>query len=327
MKTLQLNLKIPAVAMVATFLVCYACNSGTPGAGSAPSDPAETPDSAGELVPGNFAPPGAAELRYPARVAPAEDGSMWVTDPSSNAAFELVDGTVVTVLAGLDQPIGIALQGNRLYVGNKGRGTVELYDIETRTFLSSLGRGVGEFSMPNDIALGADGTVFVADSVEDTVKVYDKNGSPSASIGSRGAKDGEFRFPSAVAFDGDRLVVADQGNHRIQIFNPAGEFQLAFGQEVPASVTSLEQFKGGFTRVQAVAVAGAHTYVLDSYHGHVQMFDAKGQSQGFLGRKGKCQECVALALDIAIDSSGGLLVTDPERRRVVSLNGFGEVTP
>src|SRR3972149_7403689 len=45
-----------------------------------------------------------------------------------------------------------------------------------------------------------------------------------------GAGPGQFSVPTGVATDStDRIIVADRGNNRIQVFNSAGVFQSEFG--------------------------------------------------------------------------------------------------
>ena len=45
---------------------------------------------------------------------------------------------------------------------------------------------------------------------------------------------------------------------------------------------------------------------------------------GFLGRRGDCDACFGLGLDLAADGHGDLLVTDPEAHRWVSLKAGGQ---
>lgn len=260
-----------------------------------------------------------AVLRYPARIAVGLDGVVYLSDTLGNQVLGFRDGAPVMTLSGLDNPLGIAIHGDRLYVGNHGRHNVEIFDVKKREVVGVLGKGEGEIEMPNAIATGPDGVVYVVDSKADQVSVFHADGKRLFSIGESGSKPGQLRFPSAVAVDQDRIVVGDQGNHRLQIFDLEGKWLSSVGEEAPMQASSLDAYRGRFTRVQGLALMQGEIFVLDSYHGHVQVFDTNGISEGFIGRMGDCSNCVMLSLDIAFDSNNNLLATDPERRRWVEL--------
>lgn len=309
--------KLLASSVVLLALVCQ-CNTS----------PASKPGSAGGVAPntkdwahyahGWFNESSNSPAQYPARISLGPDDVVYATDPANNRVVGTRDDQVLLTLEGIDRPRGMDVLGDRLYVGSERRGSVEAYDLKERRFLFALGAGEGEFETPNAIAIARDGSVYVADSRADVVKVFDADGALRQVIGGRGTANGEFRFPAAIAVDAGRLVVGDQGNHRVQIFDLDGDFLRKFGRAVPESVDSRSGYRGAFTRIQGIALLGDRIAVLDSYHGHVQVFDEAGESVLFIGRRGECKDCVALALDVTADGAGGVLVSDPERRRVVS---------
>jgi DNA-binding beta-propeller fold protein YncE len=51
------------------------------------------------------------------------------------------------------------------------------------------------------------------------------------SFGSEGTKNGQLDRPRGIAVDSeDKIIVAEYGNHRIQIFNTNGESKLTIGK-------------------------------------------------------------------------------------------------
>lgn len=266
-------------------------------------------------------PPGAFEsaptrtLVYPVRVAPASDGTVFVSDAGADAVFGLRDGVPVVAIANVPLPLGVAVAGDLLYVGSAGRRAVEVYDLAERRGL----RTIAGIEMPNAIAVAPDGVVYVVDSRSDVVRVYDTRGDLVRTIGGRGSGDGQFRFPVSVAVDATRVVVGDKLNHRVQVFDRSGRFVRSFGGEV-AGGASIDDYRGRFTSINSVALAGSDVYVLDSAHSHVQVLDDLGGAKGLLGHAGDCDTCVKLALDVAVDGEGRVLATDPEQRRVVYLS-------
>lgn len=297
------------VAMMAMF----GCN-GQAGEDASPAKPDGNPAIVLAQV-GQFSTAISNQIKYPTRMAAAADGTLFVSDVAGNRVYGVLGGTRVIELIDMDQPLGVAVHDNLLYVGNKGRSSVEVYDLTARKFVRALN---AKIEMPNGIAVAADGTVYVADSTANNVKVFEADGSL------RGTLDG-LKFPVAVAVDAQRVVVADQGNHRVVIFDHAGKQLNAFGQAVSEKATKVDDFKGRFTRLQDVALQGQNILALDAFHGHVQVLGPDGTSKAFIGRVGDCETCVHLALGIAVDRDGQLLATDPENKRWLALSS--EVTP
>ena len=89
---------------------------------------------------------------------------------------------------------------------------------------------------PNDVVTGPNGDVYIGEghggqgegAKPDTVariSKFDRNGKFIKSWGKLGSAPGEFRTPHALVFDPQgRLIVADRGNHRLQIFDQEGKY-------------------------------------------------------------------------------------------------------
>jgi hypothetical protein len=134
------------------------------------------------------------------------------------------------------------------------------------------GNADGEFNQPNDVVVGPDSSIYVADGHEaqgmitaNAVAEGIKRGATSRiskfspdekfikSWGGIGVRHGEFRTPHSLAFDArGRLWVADRGNHRIEIFDQNG--------------TYLES-RYMFGRPSGLFIKGDTVYVIDSESG------------------------------------------------------------
>jgi len=77
--------------------------------------------------------------------------------------------------------------------------------------------------------------VWIADSGNDRIQKFDGNGKLLMQFGSSGGTrppyvPGEFKTPSGIAVDLEGYIwVVDTGCHRIQKFDPDGDFFLEFG--------------------------------------------------------------------------------------------------
>ncbi len=88
------------------------------------------------------------------------------------------------------------------------------------------GDGPNTFNGPTDVAIAANGDIFVADGhVNSRIVKFSKEGRFIKAWGRKGSGPGEFDVPHSLAFDGQgRLLVADRSNKRIQVFDQEGTF-------------------------------------------------------------------------------------------------------
>ena len=82
------------------------------------------------------------------------------------------------------------------------------------------------FNHPADVAVGPDGTIYVADGYGNScVHRFSAEGDWLGSWGRPGAGPGEFTTPHGVwALEDGRVLVADRENDRVQVFDAEGAF-------------------------------------------------------------------------------------------------------
>jgi DNA-binding beta-propeller fold protein YncE len=140
----------------------------------------------------------------------------------------------------IERPTGIALdrERGRLYVCDTGSRTsedhsVKIFNLEgelTGAIGEGKGGAEGKFLYPTYVALDGDGNLYVADSLNSRVQVFDPEGNYVKTIGERGNGWGMFDKPKGVALDSfGNIYVADSGWSNVQIFNQRGEIMLFFG--------------------------------------------------------------------------------------------------
>jgi len=162
---------------------------------------------------------GAGLIMWPHGIDVDKQGNVWVVDarsatPAEIAKFPTAAGKGHTVLK--FSPQGKLL----LTLGTPG----------------TAGAPPQAFTEPNDVAIAADGSIFVAEAHNDQfldqnapagvgrVSKFSADGKFIKSFGKYGYGPGEFRGAHALAFDSKgRLFVADRGNRRIQIFDQEGK--------------------------------------------------------------------------------------------------------
>jgi len=80
------------------------------------------------------------------------------------------------------------------------------------------------FSEIRTIEVDDEGNIFVLDSKEVCVKVFDKNGKHIRTFGKKGQGPGEMQFPGRMhLFEGKEIMIYDGGNNRLSYYSLKGE--------------------------------------------------------------------------------------------------------
>src|SRR5271157_280888 len=93
----------------------------------------------------------------------------------------------------------------------------------------SYGGGHGEFGPIGGLATDAAGNVYVVDSSHDRIERFNLEGGEAMQWGAYGNGPGRFSYPRGVAANSSEVIVTDDDNHRIEKFDPNGNFQGAAG--------------------------------------------------------------------------------------------------
>lgn len=85
------------------------------------------------------------------------------------------------------------------------------------------------FSRIRDVEVDKAGRIYVLDSYEANVKVFDRDGNYSRTIGRKGQGPGEFMFPNDIYIDEkDKIYISDGENDRLSVFDENGDFIDSF---------------------------------------------------------------------------------------------------
>ena len=167
------------------------------------------------------------------------------------------------------RPAGIAVDKERIYVVDTLGNKVFVFAKDGGRLLSHFGKngsGHGEFHYPTNIFIGKDGLLYITDSLNFRIQIFDKDGNFVSAFGRHGNSSGDFSKPKGISVDSDgHIYVADADFDNIQIFDRDGRLLLFFG--------STGREKGEMFLPAGVFIdAMDRIYVADSYNKRVQIF-------------------------------------------------------
>ncbi len=179
------------------------------------------------------------------------------------------------------------------------------------------GQGSGEFQDPRGVAVDAAGNIYVADTGNHRVQVFDASGRYLRGWGQYGSGPGEFNEPWGIAVDGaGNVYVADTWNYRVQKFDKDGKFLTMWGESGDSQGDALA-LPGAFYGPRAVAIAGdGSVLVMDTGNERIQRFTADGEYVAGYGGFGVGAGQFWEPVGLAVDSAGRVYVADTWNHRI-----------
>ncbi|HZF30242.1 MAG TPA: peptidyl-alpha-hydroxyglycine alpha-amidating lyase family protein [Gammaproteobacteria bacterium] len=286
-----------------------------------PSDPALlVPQSAPEMdyvaVPAGIEIPAGVTMGPTAAVAFDAAGHLFVLTRGPTAFFEFdADGAYLRSFGAnlFTRSHGLRIDGDgNLWATDVGAHTVLKLDRQGHVLLTLGVKGeAGEWNeasgsrklnQPNDVALAANGDVFVAQghtpgpNGDPRVLKFDKTGRFVASWGGKGSDPGQFEVAHGMAIDAAGLLwVADRENQRIQVFEQSGKFVKEMKYSgLPCSID----------------IGREYVYMVNGFAGQVLRMDLAGNVLAAVGRPGKGLGEFGEAHSIAVSPRQQLYVAD-----------------
>jgi sugar lactone lactonase YvrE len=249
------------------------------------------------------------DVDTPLRVAVGKWGEYFVTD-KGRVIVLAPDGAFVREIGGLNRPTALAVSDEgEVFVGEVGTGGIRVFDREGAFLREAAPPGAFEF--PSDMCLDGQGLLYVTDGRAHCVKVYSVDGGEAFSFGSPGVADGEFSFPTGVAYAAatDHVLVCDQMNRRLQIFEPDGAHLATIDNSGSAPID--------FSFVQGLDVdPKGRIFVTDSFQGYLGTMNEAGEWLGTVGSYGPAPGELRLPNDVAFDPTGKLVVSSTSNGRI-----------
>ncbi|HEY4248540.1 MAG TPA: hypothetical protein VGM64_17075 [Lacunisphaera sp.] len=205
---------------------------------------------------------GSAALFFrPTGLAVDGSGSIYVADSGNNTIRKITNAGVVTTVAGL-------------------AGTFGHTDTDTTAGIAGL------FYNPTAVAIDASGTIYVADTNNNTIRKISSTGVVTTFAGvaeTYGGTDGNgtaarFNGPSALVFDSSgNLYVADELNHAIRKITPNGDVTTVAGLAGTPGIVDGSAGAARFNHPSGLTFDGAgNLYVADYGNSLIRKISSTG---------------------------------------------------
>ncbi len=298
----------------------------------------------------------AARFNVPFGVAADAGGNLYVADTGNHTIRKVTSTGVATTLAGMAATTGSAdgSGSNARFNGPQsvavdGAGNVYVADCTNCAIRKITAAGVvttlagtpgvsgtndaasgaaASFNFPYGVAVDTNGNVYVADTLNHTIRQISPSGAVTTLAGlagNVGSSDGtnsgaRFSYPCGVAVDGSgNVYVADTGNHTIRLVSPTGVVTTLAGSPGNPGLTNGTGSAAQFNSPLGVAVdSNGNVYVADTGNNTIRLASPAGvvtTLAGSPGNSGSTNGTGGGALfnspvGVAVDGNGNVYVAD-----------------
>jgi len=261
------------------------------------------------------------EFNNPSGIVNDNDGNLLITDVGNNR-IQKTDavGTYIsswgnkgTAGGQFGSPRDVTTDINGfIYIADHDNGRIQKFTPKGEFLNTSW--DYGQLFFPTGISVNSRlNNVYVVDSGNNRMMVYDREGNYKFSWGSKGTGNGEFSNPQGIALDQDENVyVVDHWNHRIQKFNANGVFLTQWGQDI--GTNSL------YWPIDITVDDEGYVFVCDTYNNRIQVFDQNGNYIKSIGEFGLGPDQFNQPNGITSDAVGNIFVADTGNNRIVKFS-------
>ena len=168
--------------------------------------------------------------------------------------------------------------------------------------IGGKGSAIRQFDCPWCLKYHYD-QIYVCDSYNGRIQVFDPNLNFLRSFGTRGDGPGQLKDPSDIAFDGQgNTYVVDSAKRQVLVFSEDGQYLRHFGQR--------ERGKRELSGPAELCISGNHVSVVENASNSVSVFRTSGEFVHSFGNRGSGRGELQHPWSIAVDRDGFVYVCD-----------------
>jgi len=190
----------------------------------------------------------------------------------------------------------------------------------TCEFISSWDLELSGTGFPTGLSIDEDGNIWIADTHQHRIIVLDTEGNTVLEFGEYGTGEGQFLYPTDIAFgvDGEVFVSEYGGNDRISVFTRDGTFLRSLGHH--------GESRTGFRRPQSIAIekSTGYLYVADSGNHRIVVIKPDGEVVNIISKVGRLKSELLYPYGILIDSTKTFLVCEFGNNRLQRFSMEGD---
>lgn len=261
----------------------------------------------------------------PVAMAVGGDGRMAIADAGKRGVHFYIPSQQKYLLLskagneGFLSPVSVIFDGSlNLLVSDSMLGKVFVFDGDGNFAKEIVAPRKDPFLRPTGLAYqDIDGQLYVVDSKNNQVKIFNDHGQYVTSFGKRGSGEGELNIPTHISTGPEgKVYVNDAMNFRAQVFTAQGRFVSLFGHHGDGS--------GDFAMPKGIAVDQRGTiYVAETLFDNIQMFSIQGDYLLSLGSKGQGPAEFWMPSGLFIDRNNKLYVCDTYNQRIQIFQLYG----
>ncbi len=187
-------------------------------------------------------------------------------------------------------------------------------------FLSSWELELSGTGYPTGVSIDQERNIWIADTHQHRILVLDAQGNEILEFGEYGTGDGQFLYPTDIAFgiDGEVFVSEYGGNDRISVFTRDGVFIRSIGEHGEGN--------SEFRRPQSIAIDpnSGHLYIADSGNHRVVVLKPDGELVTIISKVGRLKTEMLYPYGILIDSADTFIVCEFGNNRLQRFSLAGE---
>ncbi|MDH5547261.1 MAG: 6-bladed beta-propeller [Gammaproteobacteria bacterium] len=230
----------------------------------------------------SFGMEGKGSLLKPLDLAISKEDEIYVVDISAKrvAVYDL-QGDYLRAIGSADdfqRPVGIACHPSKPWVYVVDAGGLEsdkhqilIFDRQSGALIRKFGtrgREPGQFNLPLQASMSEDARLYVVDSANFRVQVFDENGEFVSTFGQLGRRSGQFSRPKGIATDKNgNAYIVDTAFGNFQIFTPQGELLLYIGARATSGGPGMFSLPSGIDVDEQGRI-----YVVDQFFRKIDIF-------------------------------------------------------